>query len=159
MWVIHSLRTTVAAGLSLYTAKVLGLSEFYWAPITSIIVMQSTLGLSWDTSKQRIIGTVLGVAFAGIFSNLFSAMMWPFILGILVLGFTCAVLRLTVSAYRFSGVTFAIIMLMHHNEVAWQIGMHRFIEVGLGILVTLIVSVVGPGCPFSDRAFRLLHLK
>ena len=159
MWVIHSLRTGAAAGLSLYAAKMLNLSEYYWAPISTLIVMQSTLGASWDTSKQRVIGTVLGALFAGLFANFFGAEPILFAFGILLLGLTCSVLKLTLSAYRFAGVTFAIILLMHHNEVAWRIGMHRFIEVVLGISVALIVSVVGPGCPFSDRAFRMLHIK
>lgn len=159
MWVIHSLRTTAAAGISLYLARLLSLSEYYWAPISAIIVMQSTFGASWDTSKQRIIGTVLGVLFAGLTAERIDSQLLQFGLGILVLGLICGLLRLTVSAYRFAGVTYAIIILMNHSEIAWRIGMHRFIEVALGIVVALLVNVTDPDFHFPKNMFHLLHLK
>lgn len=154
MWVMHSVRTAVAAGLSLYAAKLLNLSEFYWAPISTIVVMQSTLGASWDTSKQRFIGTVLGFLFAGVFADVFNMQVLLFALGIFALGIICAVLKLTMSAYRFAGITFAIILLMHHSEKAWRIGLHRFIEVALGIAVGLLVSYVGPDCPLGKAIYK-----
>lgn len=155
MWFIHSVRTAIAAALSYFAAKQFNMSEFYWAPISTIIVMQSTVGASWDTSKQRIIGTVIGVLFSGIFDGYIPTNPLTFGLGILVLGLICAVAKLTMSAYRFAGVTFAIIMLMHHGEIAWRIGLHRFLEVALGIAVALVVSIIGPDCPFSGRARRI----
>ncbi|MGE4318323.1 MAG: aromatic acid exporter family protein [Deferribacterales bacterium] len=148
MWVMHSFWTAAAVMLSLYCAKFLGLAEFYWAPISAIIVMQSTLGQSWDVSKQRIYGTIIGALFAGVFDFVFhDVTTLNFTLGIFILGLICHALRLTMSAYRLGGVTFTIILLMHHNEVAWRIGFDRFVEVAVGICSALLVSFVGTKCP------------
>lgn len=148
MWVKHSFWTAMAAMISLSTAKLLSLSEFYWAPISAIIVMQSTLGQSWDTSKQRLIGTVIGALFAGAFNFVFPDVnTLNFGLGIFIMGMICYGLKLTMSAYRLGGVTFAIILLMHHREVAWRIGFDRFVEVALGICAALLVSFVDNKCP------------
>jgi len=148
MWLRHSFWTAAAAMLSLSSAKLLGLAEYYWAPISAIIVMQSTLGQSWDTSKQRLIGTVIGALFAGAFNYVFPEVnTLNFGLGIFIMGMICYAMRLTVSAYRLGGVTFTIILLMHHSEVAWRIGFDRFVEVSLGICAALLVSFVDNKCP------------
>lgn len=149
MWVKHSFQTSLAVLISITCAKFLGLAEFYWAPISTIIVMQSTLGQSWDVSKQRIYGTIIGALFAGAFDFAFHASInsFNYTLGIFILGLICHALRLTMSAYRLGGVTFTIILLMHHNEVAWRIGFDRFVEVAVGICSALLVSFIGSKCP------------
>jgi uncharacterized membrane protein YgaE (UPF0421/DUF939 family) len=147
-WFMHSFRTALAVMISLAVAKLSGLAEFYWAPISAIIVMQSTLGQSWDISKQRLIGTFIGVMFAGVFDFVFSDVyIWNYTLGVFMLGTICHALKLTMSAYRLGGVTFTIILLMPHSEIAWRIGFDRFIEVTVGIVAALIVSAVGVQCP------------
>jgi len=148
VWLIHSARTAAAAAIALTAASFLNLSETYWAPISTIIVMQSSLGSSWNTSKQRLIGTVIGTLTAGV---MYEIPLWlPVSLGagIFLMGLVCFRLKLVQSAFRFAGVTYAIIILLPHTEAAWQIGAHRFIEVSLGIAVALAVSAVGPDFPF-----------
>src|SRR5438093_12513088 len=56
----HSARTAVAATVSLMVARVLGLPEAYWAPISALVVTQSTLGAAWNISRQRLIGPGVG---------------------------------------------------------------------------------------------------
>ena len=58
----HSARTAVAAVVSLFVARWVGLSESYWAAITTLVVMQSTLGAALPISAQRLAGTALGAA-------------------------------------------------------------------------------------------------
>jgi uncharacterized membrane protein YccC len=60
------------------------------------------------------------------------------------LGLFCAGLRMDRSAYRFGGVTLAIVLLVQRGEPAWQIAFHRFAEVSTGIAVALVMTVVWP---------------
>ena len=69
-WLSHAARTALAAVASLIVARLCRMPEAYWAPITTIIVMQSTLGAAWDASKQRLIGTALGAAAGAIYGEL-----------------------------------------------------------------------------------------
>lgn len=62
--VIHSIRTAVAATLSLAVARLFGLPEAYWAAIATLVVMQSTLDATLLISIERIAATALG-ALAG----------------------------------------------------------------------------------------------
>ena len=50
-------RTALAAVVSFLVARLLRIPEAYWATISTIIVMQSTLGAALTVSWQRLAGT------------------------------------------------------------------------------------------------------
>ena len=141
---IQPLQTAIAASVSLAVANLLGMPEAYWAPVSTIIVMQSTLGASWVVSKQRFIGTVVGAAFGALLGSFFTPTIIIYGAAILLLGFICAIVRLDKSAYRFSGVTLTIIMLVTRSGAPWLIGLHRFVEVSIGIVVALALAAIWP---------------
>lgn len=141
---IHAARTAVTAVASLLVARLLKLPEAYWAAITAMIVMQSTLGAAWSVSKQRLAGTAVGailgallVTYAGANWELFGA-------GVFAAGILCTALRMERNAFRYSGITLAIVMLVGRNQPAWEIALHRFVEIALGIAVGLATTAVWP---------------
>src|SRR5882757_7898787 len=52
-WLKHSARTAVAAMVSLLVARLFTLPEAYWSAITTLIVMQSSLGAALGISVRR----------------------------------------------------------------------------------------------------------
>jgi uncharacterized membrane protein YccC len=60
--VVHSARTGVATLASFLVARLFRLPEAYWAPITTIVITQSSLGAAWEVSWQRFVGTLIGAA-------------------------------------------------------------------------------------------------
>ena len=84
--VLHSLRTAVAAVGSLLIARFCWLPESYWAAITTIVIMQSTLGAAWTVSKQRFVGTALGAAVGALLTAYAAQNVGAFGAGIFVLG-------------------------------------------------------------------------
>ena len=52
---------------------------------------------------------------------------------VFILGLVCALGQSDRSAYRFGGITLAIVMLVPRTGPAWQIAFHRFAEVSIGI--------------------------
>ena len=136
-----SARTAVAAVVSLLLARgLLRLPEFYWAPISTIVILLSAidpLSLAW----QRFAGTALGAALAALIATFFTPNWIVYGLGIFVCGLLSKLLRLGY-AYRFAAITMSIVLLIAHAAPAWTVALHRFIEVSLGIAVALIVTVV-----------------
>lgn len=143
-WLAHSVRTTIAAIASLYIARLVGLPEAYWATITTLVVMQSTLGAALKPSWQRFIGTALGAVAGALAATYFGASTIVFTLGVFVLGLVCAVLRLDRSAYRFATTALAIVVLASNEKAAWVAALHRFVEVSIGIGVGLAVMAAWP---------------
>ena len=139
--VISSARTAIAAAASYLIARLFGLPEAYWAPISTIVVMQSTLGAALKISGDRFIGTLLGAMAGGLLSRYFPQVWWMFALGVFSLGILCALFRLP-DSFRFAGITLAIVMLIPHTAAPWIVALHRFIEVSIGIVVGLAVTVI-----------------
>jgi uncharacterized membrane protein YccC len=141
---IHSLSTAVAVVASLLIARLLRLPESYWAGITTLIVMQSTLGGAWAISKQRLFGTALGAAMGALLATYFGGKVAIFGAGVFVLGVICAWLHMERNAYRYAGITLAIVMLTAQTQPTWIIAVHRFLEISVGIAVGLALTAVWP---------------
>ena len=141
---IHSAHTTVAAIASLLIARLFKLPETYWAAITTLVVMQSTVGAALTVSGQRFVGTALGAAMGALLVTYFGSSIAAFGAGVFIAGMICAALRLHKNAYRFAGVTLAIVMLVSGTRPALVLATHRFIEVSIGIAVGLILTALWP---------------
>jgi len=123
---------------------VVRLPEAYWAPITTLVITQSSLGAALTVSWQRFIGTVLGVAVGAIAASYFEPHLLVFASSVFILGLLCAVLRAEQAAYRFGGITLAIVMLVPRTGPAWQMALYRFAEVSIGIALAVVLTVVWP---------------
>lgn len=142
--VIRSARTAVAATASLLIARLFKLPEAYRAAVTNMVVTQSTLGAALTISSQRFVGTALGAAMGALLATYFGSSITAFTAGVFVAGTICAALRLHRNAYRFAGITLAIVMLVSGAEPAVVLAVHRFIEVSIGIAVGLILTAWWP---------------
>jgi uncharacterized membrane protein YgaE (UPF0421/DUF939 family) len=139
---LDAARTTVAAVVSMLLARVLELPEYYWAPISAIVIIQSTIDprtLAW----QRFAGTALGALLGAIIATFFPSSALVYAAAIFLCGVLCALLRFR-GAYRFAAITLSIILLIEHTRPAWIVASHRFVEVSLGIAVALALSEVWP---------------
>lgn len=137
---LHSARTALATVASLLLARgLLRMPEFYWAPISTIVILLSTidpLTLAW----QRFAGTAVGAALGALLATFFTSNWIIYGLGIFVCGILCGLLRLG-SAYRFAAITLSIVLLIAHAAPPWIVAVHRFVEVSLGIAVALAATV------------------
>jgi uncharacterized membrane protein YgaE (UPF0421/DUF939 family) len=139
---INSARTAVATVVSMLLARSLKLPEFYWAPISTIVILLSTINplkLAW----QRFAGTALGAALGALVASVFHPSWIVYAGAIFVCGLLCSLLRLG-SAYRFAAIALTIVLLITHTRPPWIVAIHRFVEVSLGIAVALLVAIAWP---------------
>jgi uncharacterized membrane protein YccC len=141
---VHSARTAVVAVASMLVAQLFRLPEAYWAPITTLVITQSSLGAAFAVSWQRFVGTVLGAVVGAIVASQFGPHLLVFGTCVFILGLVRALVRLDLTAYRFGAVTLAIVLLVPRTGSPWQIAFHRFAEVSVGIGVALMLAVVWP---------------
>jgi len=140
----HSARTAVAAVASLLVAHLFRLPEAYWAAITTLVTMQSTLGASLPISAQRFAGTAVGAAVGALVGTYFPGNVLFFGLAVFVIGLVCAALRIERGAFRYASTTLAIVLLVPRPNSQWVIAVHRFFEVSIGIAVGLAVITLWP---------------
>jgi len=140
--VVDSARTAVAAVVAMLLARLLKMPEFYWAPISTIVIVQSTIPphmLGW----QRFVGTALGAVLGAVIATFFHPTVWVYAAGIVLCGLLAWLLRVG-GAYRFAAITLSIILLIPRARAPWITGWHRFLEVSLGIAVALVVTTFWP---------------
>lgn len=138
---LDATRTTIAAIGSLLLARLLKLPEFYWAPISAIVIIQSTIDprtLAW----QRFAGTALGAVLGALIATFFPGSTLVYAAAIFLCGLLCAI-RLG-GAYRFAAITLSIVLLIPHQRAPWIVSWHRFVEVSVGIAVALAIAEVWP---------------
>lgn len=140
----HSVRTAVVAIASLLAARLFRLPEAYWAPISTLVITQSSLGAAFSVSWQRFLGTVMGALVGAVAASYFTPNVVLFGAGVLILGLLCRLVGADRSAYRFGGVTLAIVLLIPRANPAWRVALHRFAEVSIGIAVALLFAKVWP---------------
>lgn len=141
---MHSVRTAVAVSASLLVARVFRLPETYWSAISTLVITQSSLGAALKVSWQRFVGTLFGAIVGGIVASYFGPEIAVFGITVFMLGLLCALTRSDRSAYRFGGITLAIVMLVPRTGPAWRIAFDRFVETSIGIGVALLLTVLWP---------------
>jgi uncharacterized membrane protein YccC len=125
-------------------ARLFRLPEAEWAAISTMVVTQSTLGAALSISGERFAGTALGAFAGGLLATYLRSGMLAFVVGLFALGLVCAVLRLDRAAYRFAGITLAVVVLIARGQPAVVIAIHRFFEVSLGIATGLAFTAIWP---------------
>ena len=140
----HSVRTALAATVSVVVARLAQMPEAYWAAIATLVVMQSTLGGTLTLSVERIVATAVGASVGALEANYFGANLIAFLVAIILIGLLSYGFRLERTAYRYASVTLAIIVLIPRSNPAWIVALHRFIEVSVGIIVALAVVAFWP---------------
>jgi len=146
----HALRTALAATLTAVLTRVLGLEQGYWAVFSAILVMQANFGSSIAASWARLLGTAAGALLGALFATGADALlgqgMPTLVLAMFVTIFICALLAAKNGNLRLAGLTAAVVICLHTDGqgAALSIGLSRFLEVSLGIVVALGVSLAWP---------------
>ncbi len=146
----------MAAVASLLVARLFRLPEAYWAPITTLVITQSSLGAALSISGQRIVGTVLGALVGAIVASHFRPNALVFGAGVFILGLLCAAVRSDRSAYRFGGVTLATVQGTDCSGM--KIAFNRCAEVFNAVALMLTVLFWSFGRAYRETGYRSLSV-
>ncbi|HEY3915550.1 MAG TPA: FUSC family protein [Verrucomicrobiae bacterium] len=143
-------KLTIAAVLADLVARLLGLPEFYWAPITALVSVQPDFRSALTQAWQQVAGTVLGVAAGALLLETFRPNLLIFAISLMALSLISLLLRLDRPASRIAAVALVIVYLIPRDKNAWVIALHRFLEVTIGVVVGLLLSEFWPEKPNAD---------
>ena len=109
-----------------------------------LVVMQSTLGATLTLSIERIVATAVGASVGALETNYFGSNLVAYAVAIFLVELLSIAFRLEKTAYRYTSITLTIIVLIPRSAPPWSVGLHRFIEVSVGIIVALAVVALWP---------------
>lgn len=134
-------KTGVAAVLCLWLGNLLGLSHSYWAAISAIVVMGSDSAVTLISCRDRLIGTAIGALLGWGTFYVWHGHYVLYGLAVMLCLLACSLLEFE-KAGRLAGVALTIIVLIQIDAGPGQAALARFLEVSLGIIVALGVTVV-----------------
>jgi uncharacterized membrane protein YgaE (UPF0421/DUF939 family) len=108
----------------------------------TLLAMQSGLRESFEISLKQFAGTALGCVAAAVLATHYGSNGAIYGGALLGIGILCSLIGMDRAAYRFAGTTSTIVMLIPRSAPAWVTGIHRFVEVSVGIAVALFVTAV-----------------
>lgn len=138
----YSLLTGATAALCYWLTVLLGFGTGYWAAITSIVVCQSEIGATLIASRDRLIGTAIGVLIGW-----GTVLIWRRHVAVFGAAVVLTMILCNLSGFkaagRLAGVAVCIVVLVPHNGTPLShIAMSRFFEVTFGIVVALVMTAI-----------------
>jgi uncharacterized membrane protein YccC len=146
-------KTGMAAVLCLWLGHLFGLTHSYWAAVSAIVVMGSE-SVSLVACRDRLIGTAIGAVLGWATFYVWHGYYLLYGLAVMLCLLACSMLKFE-KAGRLAGVALTIIVLIKVDGGPGRAAVARFLEVGLGIVVALAVTLlVFPERPaeFADSA-------
>jgi len=138
-----ALRATVAGMVAVVLSDLLGLTQGYWAVLTSVLVLQSTIGGSLKAACDRLVATLLGgvCGLAGAYAVLEGLLSDASALALLI--FLLSLLASSRPNYRLAPVTAAIVLLIDPGHAhALESATHRVLNIAIGSVIGLAVALV-----------------
>ncbi|MCA1040127.1 FUSC family protein [Bacillus infantis] len=143
-------KMAISSALSWEAAKWAGSDHPYLAPLTVILSLQPTISQSLQYTLQRILGTVLGIAFASYLAVRMPMNGWT--LGILILGgtFIAKWLKFDGGVLRQAALTILLVFAFerHSHTYAWD----RILDTIIGAVIAVLVHMVLFPPAFINRA-------
>jgi uncharacterized membrane protein YgaE (UPF0421/DUF939 family) len=146
---IEAFKTGLAATICVWLGNLLGLSHSYWASISAIVVMASDANMTFASCRDRIIGTAIGAFLGWCTYYVWHGHYLLYGLSVALCIFVCSALQYD-KAGRLAAVALSIIVLATIDGAPAHAAFSRFLEVGMGIIVALAVTLL----VFPPRAAR-----
>jgi uncharacterized membrane protein YccC len=140
-----AVRVTSAAILAFALAKLLGFAHGYWAVITAIIVMQTSVGGSLKAAVDRLLGTMAGALYGAAIAIAIPHATTPALATAMVAAILpLALLAAIKPSFKAAPITAFIVLLpLSGQEVApLTYALDRILEISVGSLVGMATSLV-----------------
>ena len=135
-----ALRASVAAGVAMALAQLLGLQHPLYAFLAAVIVTDLAPSQSRKLALHRLAATAIGAVCGAVLTPLLPAGPIGIGLGILVAMLACQLAQVR-DAAKVAGFICGILVL-ENSAAPWLSGFSRFLETTLGVVVALAVSYV-----------------
>ena len=146
----HVVRVTIAVTVSFVVATAVSRSTLgIFAPITTLLVVQSSPWTTLGVSIQRILGTGIGVLVASVWVNLVGLTWWSFTIGVLVALLVARLLPWSIGGQM--QIPVAVIFVLALGPGSLSADLWRVVDVVIGGVVGLAAVFVYPARPRPER--------
>lgn len=141
---LHSIKTSIAAGSAYLLAKFVGQPSDQWIVISTIVVMcaQIYVGGMLQKSYLRLLGTLLGCLMASATILFLGHSLLSGLAAIVFASFFFSYLATIKDSYNQMGTLGAVttVIILLSSNPTLEVALMRFIEISVGILIAALIS-------------------
>jgi hypothetical protein len=148
----HGLRVAVAVGAAFgISSWALHLPQGYWAVISALLVVQTSIGGTISASIDRLVGTMVGAVFGGIAAFVRPETPWGEFAALVLCAGPLTIVAARWPSLRIAPVT-SIIMIVGNTTHAGTVLFvrDRVFEIGIGSLVGVLTTMLVFPAPARD---------
>ena len=146
----HVIRVAIAVTVSFVIATLVSKSTLgLFAPITTLLVVQSSPWTTLGVSIQRILGTGIGVLVASVWVNLLGLTWWSFLVGVLISLLVARALPWSIGGQM--QIPVAVIFVLAIGPGSLTADLWRVVDVVIGGVVGLLAVFIYPPRPRPER--------
>ena len=141
----HALRVGVAVVAAFAVIRLLSLPQGWWAVITALLVVQTSVGGSFKAALDRLWGTIAGAVYgAAVAVAIPHTTDWGLAIAIVIAILPLACLAAVKAAFRVAPVTALIVLLpiYGHADNPLVSAADRILEIAIGNIVALTVTLL-----------------
>jgi hypothetical protein len=162
----YALKLACTLGLAAALARVLGLPNGYWAPMTALLVLRTNLRETLSRGLARLIGTVLGAGLATLLAATFRPDLTSLSVLVVIFAWLCySVVTVNYGAFSICITTYIAFLLALAGLPEGQVAFYRVANTTLGGGLALLFALpallryrrrAGPGSREFDAIDRCL---
>lgn len=143
----HAIKTGIAAVIAILVYQYFNLPNGYWSVITAIVIMQSNMECgsvegTLRVAMYRLIGTTVGCILGFSILLLFHLNQWSLLIVIFLILSMSSYFASLYQGFSLSGVTAVMVLLLSHQSPMTQsLALIRVVEILLGVLIAITVTV------------------
>lgn len=135
-----ALQSSIAAAITFTVVSFFNLPEMFLALISAVLVVEPSIGNTFDQAKGRILATILGSAIG---FGLVAIIPWGYgtALSLLIIMFIMNAIASLNPSWRY-GVVAAVAISLGSEESALDTSIDRLIAMGIGIGIGLLITAI-----------------
>jgi len=147
-----ALQSSIAAAVTFTVMRTFGFPEIFLAIMSAVLIMESSIGNTFNSAKGRVLATIVGIVIWSIFVSII-----PYgygtVVSLLVTMFIMNAIASFQPSWRYWVVAAVAISLGSENDLL-EISLDRLLAIGIGIWVGLLVAGIIWPEKSSNRALK-----
>lgn len=136
---MRTIKTALAASLTIFIARTFNLRSPFFAGIAAIISMQSSVSESLNAGIHRMYGTIIGAIVALVFSLIAPENAFFMGIGIMIIIYICNILKLKKSV-TISTIVFQSIILNYQEGSRVSYALYRTLDTLIGLVIGTLIN-------------------
>ncbi len=147
-------KTGIAAGVALYISQLVGTQSPFFSVIAAVVALQPTVHESINVSKQRMLGTILGISVGVAFAYIAVGNPIAVSLGVIVILAVSNYIGWTASSVL-ACIAFASLATKPGDPIS--AGAFRILDTFIGVTVAILVNYSFGALPLERQASKALQ--